>query len=143
VKRWLWIIGLGAVAAVAIVIAMRPQPVAVEAVAASVGPLRVTVEEEGKTRLRNRYVVSAPVGGYTGRLNWKAGDAVRAGATVTVLDPPRPAVLDARTRDMGKARVTAAEAAQMVAQSRVGAQEAQVRAARADVEYWRKQRERE
>lgn len=142
-KRWLWIVGLGVLAAAGIFMAMRPQPVAVEAVAVAVGPLRVTVEEEGKTRLRDRYVVSAPVGGYTGRLSWKAGDMVRAGATVTMLDPPRPAVLDARTRDMGKARVTAAEAAQMVAQSRVGAQEAQVRAARADVEYWRKQRERE
>ena len=142
-KRWLWIIGLAAVAGVGIFLGMRPQPVPVEGVAVAAGPLRVTVEEEGKTRLRSRYVISAPVAGYTPRLAWKAGDTVRAGAAVTVLEPPRPVVLDARTKDSAEARVRSAEAAYTVAQSRVATQTEQVRAARADVEYWRKQQARE
>jgi HlyD family secretion protein len=101
------------------------------------------VEEEGKTRLRSRYVITAPVAGFTPRLNWKAGDAVRAGAVVTALDPPRPVVLDARAKDQGEARVRAAEAGLRVAQSRVATQTEQIRAARADLDYWRKQQERE
>jgi len=143
VKRWLWIIGLAAVAAVGIFLGMRPQPVSVEAVSVTAGPLRVTVEEEGKTRLRDRYVVSAPVAGYTPRLPWKAGDTIRAGAVVASLEPPRPLVLDARTRDQANARVAAAEAAQTVAESRVATQTEQVRVASADLAYWRKQKERD
>lgn len=142
-KRWIWIIGLAVSTGAGIFLGTRPQPVPVEAVAVSAGPLRVTVEEEGKTRLRSRYVVTAPVAGYTPRLPWKAGDAVRAGAVITVLEPPRPAVLDARTRDVGNARVNAAEAALTVAQSRVATQSEQVRVAKADLEYWRQQKDRD
>ncbi|MFN0105790.1 MAG: efflux RND transporter periplasmic adaptor subunit [Bryobacteraceae bacterium] len=142
-KRWLWIIGLAAVAAGGIYLGLRPRPVAVETAAIATGPLRVTVEEEGKTRLRSRYVIAAPVAGYLPRLTYKAGDTVRAGAAITVLEPPRPVVLDARTRDQGNARVAAAEAALAVAQSRVATQAEQVRAAKADLEYWRRQQERE
>jgi len=122
---------------------MRPQPVSVEAAALTKGPLRVTVEEEGRTRLRSRYVVTAPVSGYMGRIRLKAGDVVKAGTVITILEPPRPAVLDARTRDQGNARVVAAQAALTVAQSRVATQEEQVRVARAELEYWKQQKARE
>ena len=142
-KRWLWIIGLAGVAGAGIYLGLRPQPVAVEGAGISSGPLRVTVEEEGKTRLRSRYVVMAPVAGNMPRLTYKAGDEVLAGAVITMLEPPRPAVLDVRTRDQGNARVAAAEAALTVSQSRVATQAEQVRAAKADLEYWRRQVERE
>ncbi|MBL8238706.1 MAG: HlyD family efflux transporter periplasmic adaptor subunit, partial [Bryobacterales bacterium] len=142
-KRWLWIIGVTAVAAAGIFWGMRPQPVAVEATAVRTAPLRVTVEEEGKTRLRSRYVVMAPVMGYMGRIGLKAGDVVRAGAAITMVEPPRPVVLDARTRDQGNARVVAAQAALAVAESRVATQEENIRAARAEMEYWRQQQTRE
>lgn len=142
-KRWLWIIGVAAAAGGGIFLGMRPQPVAVEGAVVAAAPLRVTVEEEGKTRLRNRYVIAAPVAGYTPRLNWKAGDAVRAGAPVTVLEPPRPLVLDARTKEQSEARVRAAEVNLTVAQSRVATQAEQVRVARTELDYWRKQQERE
>ena len=69
-KRWLWIIGLAVLAGVGIFMGMRPQPVSVEAAALTKGPLRVTVEEEGRTRLRSRYVVTAPVSGYMGRIRF-------------------------------------------------------------------------
>jgi len=143
VKRWAWIIGLVAIAAIGIFLALRPQPVAVEAVTVSAGLLRVTVEEEGKMRLRDRYVVSAPVSGRTPRLRWKAGDLVRSGAIVTLIEPPPPLMLDARGKDQGYARVNAAEALLGVVQSRVSTQEEQVRAAKADLDYWKSQAERE
>jgi len=143
VKRWFWIIGLAALAGIGIFLGMRPQPVAVETAAIALGPLRVTVEEEGKTRLRSRYAITAPVAGYMPRILLKAGDSVRAGATVTVLDPPRPVVLDARTRDQGNARVAATEAALTVAQSRVATQAENIRVLRAELEYWRQQQTRE
>jgi HlyD family secretion protein len=122
---------------------MRPQPVPVETQALTAKPLRVTVEEEGKTRLRSRYVISAPVAGYLRRLQLKAGDTVRAGALIATLEPPRPAVLDARTVEQGGARVAAAERALQVAQSRVATQREQVRSAKAEFEYWTQQRQRE
>jgi HlyD family secretion protein len=143
VKRWLWVIGLAAVAGVGIWWGMRPQPVPVETQALTAKPLRVTVEEEGKTRLRSRYVISAPVAGYLRRLQLKAGDTVRAGALIATLEPPRPAVLDARTVEQGGARVAAAERALQVAQSRVATQREQVRSAKAEFEYWTQQRQRE
>ncbi len=142
-KRWLWVIGLAAVAGVGIWWGMRPQPVPVETLALTAKPLRVTVEEEGKTRLRSRYVISAPVAGYLRRLQLKAGETVRAGAVIATLEPPRPAVLDARTVEQGGARVAAAERALQVAQSRVATQGEQVRSAKAELDYWTQQRQRE
>lgn len=142
-KRWFWIIGISVLAIAGIFMGMRPQPVAVEAVAIAAGPLRVTVEEEGKTRLRSRYIITAPVAGYMPRLTFKAGDAIPAGATVTVLEPPRPAVLDARTREQGNARVAAAEASLAVVESRVATQTENIRVLRAELEYWRGQQVRE
>lgn len=142
-KRWLWVIGLAAVAGAGIWWGMRPQPVPVETLALTAKPLRVTVEEEGKTRLRSRYVISAPVAGYLRRLQLKAGETVRAGAAIATLEPPRPAVLDARTVEQGGARVAAAERALQVAQSRVATQGEQVRSAKAELDYWTQQRQRE
>ena len=142
-KRWAWIIGLSVIVAAGTYLGLRPKPVAVEAVSVATGTLRVTIEEEGKMRLRDRYVVSAPVSGYTPRLRWKAGDLVRSGSPVTVLEPPPPAVLDARTKDEGLARVNSGEAALAVAQSRVNTQEEQIRAAKTDLDYWRLQAGRE
>lgn len=142
-KRWLWVIAVALVVAVGIGMGLRPQPVPVETVAVKTGPLRVTVEEEGKTRLRSRYVISAPVAGYVRRLDWKAGDLVKAGQRIAMIEPPRPAVLDARTEEQSEARVKAAESARAVAESRIAALEQQVRAARADLDYWRGQDARE
>jgi len=142
-KRWLWVIVLGSLAAAGIYWGMRPQPVAVEMAKVETKPLRVTVEEEGKTRLRSRYVVMAPVAGNMPRLKWKEGDSVKAGALVTMIEAPRPLVLDARTREQAEARVRTAEAALRAAESRVAAQREQVRLAKTDLEYWTLQRGRE
>jgi HlyD family secretion protein len=101
------------------------------------GPLTVTVEEEGKTRVRERYLVSAPVAGYVRRIGIKAGDTVTAGQVIAVIEPARSVALDPRTRAQAQAQVSAAEAALAAAQenaraARSAAQLAQQERARAE-----------
>jgi HlyD family secretion protein len=73
--------------------------------------LIVTVDEEGMTRVKNRYVVSAPVAGQLRRIDWKAGARVKAGKTeLAVLETSGADFLDARTQAQVEARVRAAEA---------------------------------
>jgi len=134
---------LAAVAGAGIWWGLRPRPVEVETGVVAVGPLRVTVEEEGKTRLRSRYVITAPVAGTLSRLRLGAGDTVQAGAVIALVAPGRPVPLDARSREIGAARVAVAERAQEVARRRMAAQGEQVRLAKAEAEYWERQRERE
>jgi HlyD family secretion protein len=142
-KRWLWIIALTLIAVAGIVWGMRGQQTPVEATAAKVAPLRMTVEEEGKTRLKSRYVISAPIGGFMRRLPLKAGDMVRAGQVITQLTSTGPTLLDPRTRDQSNARVESAEATLSVAEARVRTVQEQQRATQVDMDYWRRQLERE
>lgn len=106
-------------ATLAIVWAFLPRPVPVETATVSRGPLRVTVEEEGKTRLRDRFVVSAPVAGYAMRVDLEVGDPVRKGQALATLEPLRAEALDPRTRAIAEARVATAEAALRAAGEKV------------------------
>jgi HlyD family secretion protein len=142
-KRWIWVLGLGAILAAGITLGLRPQPTPVETARVSAKPLRVTIEEEGKTRLRSRYVISAPVSGYLRRLSWKAGDAIGSGAVVGRIEPPHVVALDARTEQQSTARVKAAEAAESASEARIRTLEEQVKVARVDLEHWRRERTRE
>lgn len=90
-----------------------PAPVEVEVVRSVRGALRVTVRDDGETRIREKYVVSAPVDGKLLRLELHAGDTVWQGSTVLArIEPGDPTLLDSRTRAQLEARVRAAEAAQ-------------------------------
>jgi HlyD family secretion protein len=110
----------------AIVWSFVPGPVEVDLGRVTRGALRVTVDEEGKTRVRERYVVSAPLGGRLRRIPLRAGDAVVAGETVlAVIDPTDPTLLDARAVAEAEARVRAARAAR----ERAGPELARARAA--------------
>ena len=100
----------------AIAIALRPAPVPVELGSVARGDLRVTVEEEGKTRTRDRFVVSTPATGRLLRVRLEEGDAVREGDVVARLEP---LPLDERARAEARARLKAAEAAQRAAEARV------------------------
>ena len=106
-------------AGLAILWAFLPRPVSVETAKVSRGPLQVTVEEEGKARLRDRFVVSAPVTGYARRVDLEVGDPVKRGQGVAEIEPLRAEGLDPRARAAAQARVSAAEAALRVAEERV------------------------
>ena len=95
-----WLPYAGAVVLVALITAgLWPRPIPVETARATIGTLRATVNEQGKTRIKQRYVVSAPVTGQLQRIPFKAGAEVHAGQTVVaVIEPVSPTLLDARTR---------------------------------------------
>lgn len=119
-----WTLALLVIGALA-VIAFRPRPVAVDVAAISRGALQVTVDREGKTRVHDRYVVSAPLAGRVHRIELLPGDPVVAGKTVVAtFVPGAPPLLDARTRAEANARVASAEAS--VSQARALLAEAQV-----------------
>ncbi len=109
-RRLPWLAGAALVAL--IVVGLWPRPIPVEVGNVARGPLVVTVDEEGMTRVKNRYVVSAPVSGHLRRIDWKAGAAVEAGKTVlAVLEPAGADFLDTRSLAQAGARVRAAGAA--------------------------------
>lgn len=110
-----------------IVYGFLPKPRPVDGARASIGPLQVTVQEEGKTRVIDHYVISAPVAGYLPRITFKVGDRVEPAQTLVQLEPLRPATLDLRSRAAAQARVEAARAALL-------ASEAQARASQAEAE---------
>lgn len=92
--------------------AFRPVPYEVDTTAAVTGQLLVTVSAEGKTRIKERYVVSAPLGGQLLRIRLRPGDTVATGETViAVIEPSDPGLLDARTKALIDARVEATAAA--------------------------------
>jgi HlyD family secretion protein len=103
-RRWLPYAGASLLTGL-IVAGLWPKPAPVETARVSVGQLRATVNEEGKTRIRQRYVVSAPVAGQLRRIPYKAGAEIASTQTVVaVIDPVTPALLDARTRTLAEAR---------------------------------------
>ena len=124
---------IAAAALVVIFMAIRPQPVWVESVAASRQNLEVTIVEEGQTRVQDRYVISAPVAGYLRRIELQVGDAVEQGQLLTRLEPLRSEVLDARSRAEAQARVAAAQASLQAAQQQVTASEADEKLARQEL----------
>lgn len=111
----------GGVAAVALAgglwWAFTPDPVAVDMAEVTRGPMEVTVAAEGVTRVRDPYLVTAPMTGTTTRSPVSVGDTVLRGeSVVAVIRPATPALLDARTRLQAEAAVTEAEAALRVAE---------------------------
>ena len=110
VRRLLLVaLGLGVVGL--IVYAFWPKPVEVDTVLVTRGLLRVTVDEDGKTRVKERYLVAAPLSGQMTRITLKPGDAVEPGKTVlAAIDPTDPALLDERARAQAEAQVRTAEA---------------------------------
>jgi HlyD family secretion protein len=98
-------------------VALWPSPVPVDVEAATRGPLVVTVDEEGQTRIRHRFVVSAPVTGRVLRIDLEPGDRVTRGGVVARVRPELPPLLDARTQAEARAAVENARAALGRAQS--------------------------
>lgn len=110
-KRSLWIgAALGLLAM--IVLAFLPKPVLVDVALVERGPLRVTVDEDGRSRVSDRYVLSAPLTGNLGRIELDPGDPVGEGAVLARLVPLARPLMDAQSRAEAEARV-AASAAQL------------------------------
>lgn len=112
IRKGLLVAGAAVLGAV-LVWAFRTPRREVDVASVSRGPLVVTVDEEGRTRIKEPYVVSAPLAGRLLRVALKPGDPVEAGRTVlAVIEPTAPELLDPRSRALAEARVKAAEAAQ-------------------------------
>ncbi len=109
-------LAIAVLVAAGLVVGFMPRAVPVDLAEVTRAPLAVTVEEEGKTRVMERYLVSAPVAGYVRRIGLKAGDAVTAGQMLAVIEPARSVALDPRTRLQAQAQVSAARAALAVAE---------------------------
>lgn len=134
--RWLrrLLLLLGAALLVALIVqGFRPRPPLVDLAAVTRGALQVTIEEEGRARVRDRYVVSAPVPGFQHRVTLRVGDPVEEGQVVAVIEPLRAAALDPRARAEAQARVAAASAALQQAEASVRAAEADAGLAEAEL----------
>ncbi len=125
-----WAVVLAATLAVTggIVYGLLPKPVPVDMIKAQRGTMKVTVEEEGKTRVKDRFVLSAPVAGFMKRMAMDVGDVVQQGQILVELEPLRSDLLDPRRRASAEAGVASAEAS-------LRAEEERMRGARADAEY--------
>jgi HlyD family secretion protein len=109
-KTWIYL-ATGVLAAVALLAwAFAPRPVEVEVAQATRGRFEATIDEDAKTRLRDRYVVSAPLAGQLDRISLRDGDVVKAGDPLATLAPVLSPMLDERTRRELQARVEVAEA---------------------------------
>ena len=95
-----------------VTLAVWPDAVEVDLTSPALGPLEVTIDEEGETRVRERFLVSAPVAGRLQRIDLEPGDPIERERTVLArLTPAPPALIDSRTQAELAAAVDAAEAA--------------------------------
>ena len=115
-------IGGGAAAVVAVGLvawAFAPRPVEVEVATATRGHFEATIDEDGKTRLRDRYLVSAPLAGVVTRITLHEGDTVQAGDPVATLTPVLSPMLDERTLREQQVRVEIMQASVQRADARI------------------------
>ncbi len=132
-RRWPLYAGLAAFGLL-VLAGFWPRAIAVEIAEVERGALRVTVDEEGQARVRNRYVVSSPVGGQLRRIELRPGAVVRAGETVLAeLETAGTDLLDASALAQAEARVGAAEGGLAAAEARRAAAEASRRLAEAEL----------
>lgn len=128
-----WVLA-GVGVAVLLAMAFRPQPVAVDVADTFSGEFVVSVRDEGRTRVRDEFVVHAPVGGRLLRVERKPGARVHAGDTVARIVPSAPAFLDARAASEARAAIAAAEAALGAAQADLARAEADLELATTELE---------
>ena len=112
-RRWYWLAGV-VVGLIVLLRLLRSPSVEVDVASATVGPMMVTVGDEGVTRVRDRFLVTAPVGGRVERIRWEPGDTVTQGEILAYL---QPLALDARSRRQAQATLAAAGDQSRVAQA--------------------------
>lgn len=108
-KLTLVVVLLAAVAA-AVIVALLPKPVPVETATVEQGPLRVTIDEDGRTRVQDRYVITSPLAGNVARIELEPGAHVDGEKVIARIEPIPPPLLDARAKSELQARVHVSEA---------------------------------
>lgn len=118
-KKKAWIVGGVLLTLLLLVWIFWPQPTEVEIGTVSLGRFERSVQEDGKTRLHDRYVISTPLTGRVQRIALRQGDPVARHATLATLWPALPGMLDERDRQLQKERIGAMEAAERRAKANV------------------------
>ncbi len=119
--------------------ALIPAPVPVDLVVVERAPMEVSIKGEGRTRVHDIYTVSAPVSGRIRRIEVHVGDEVLAGETLLAsIEPASPQFLDARAEAQAKAIVSAADAAETLAQAELDRVRAELSFAKTNLKRARK-----
>lgn len=140
-RHLVWaVLGLGLLGLLAW--ALRPSPVPVNAARVTVEPFIDSVIEEGRTRLRDTWNVSAPIAGYLQRVTLEVGDSVEEGQTLFRLEPSPAPALDVRTRQQAEDNLQAAQARLQAAQANLDTARADQRFAEAEYERYRQLHQR-
>jgi HlyD family secretion protein len=116
-RTWM-MVGTGVLLAAVLAYAFWPRPIPVDMGEARRSDMVVTIDEEARTRVRDAYIVSAPIAGQLLRVEVKSGDVVKGGQTVIArMLPSNPPALDVRSREQARAAVQATEAALQAARA--------------------------
>jgi HlyD family secretion protein len=134
----IYAIALIAVFAALVVWAFFPRAVPVELAKASEGRFELSVEEYGRTRVRERYTISAPLSASMARISLREGDPVQAGALLASLTPVLSPMMDARAVQEQSARVETSDAMVSLANARI--ERARVALQQASVELGRSEK---
>ncbi|MEZ4696505.1 MAG: efflux RND transporter periplasmic adaptor subunit [Rhodothermales bacterium] len=133
-KKQIGIIALGVVIVAAIVYGFLPKPTSVETATVERGPMRVQIEEEGRTRVVDRFVVTAPVSGYATRIDLSVGDSVTKAQRLLGIEPMPADALNPQRRAEAEARVAAAQATLQSAEENVRAAQSDEQLAETELE---------
>lgn len=133
-RRALLVTAIGLLVIAALAWSFWPRPVTVELATVSRGPLQIDVSDEGRTRVRETYQISAPVSGKLLRVEVHPGDMVDGGKTkVAELLPIAPSFLDVRTRTQAESAIKSAQAARTLAAAEVNRMTAELAFATSDL----------
>jgi len=133
-RRLVLTVVIGLVVVGLFVAALIPKRLPVDMVTVEQGDVLVTVDEDGQTRVKDRYIVDAPLDGHVGRIELDAGDPVQEGAVVARIVPLSPPLLDARTKAEAEARLAAAKAAKRQAGATIARAQAAMQLASLEAE---------
>jgi HlyD family secretion protein len=114
-RKWTVAVGLAA-GLILLFFLLRPSPISVESAKATIGPMRVTVDEDGETRAHDRFVVAAPIPGRLLRVELEEGDKVTEDAEVAKI---QPLPLNQQQREEVLGRIEAAQAMKRQADARL------------------------
>jgi HlyD family secretion protein len=133
-KPWAWPLALAALLIAALGYALWPRPVSVDLAIVEEGAMAVTIEDDGITRVKEVYVISAPIAGRMLRIETHAGDSIEAQKTViAMIEPADPAFRDVRAQRELEFTVSAIRAARDLAAAAVKGRDAELELARQEL----------